>query len=118
MSKDCFGIEWEEGDNCCEACKEEIHCKDVTMRSKNERRSPSPSPAYRPQAYYPSQSQNFGEVSRTYSVNRMYLTPLDEETWYDRLAKNMLSGALEGVGGEMMIFFKHYKFPPSKKKKE
>lgn len=101
--KPCFGKEWETDDPVCDECIDEYSCKDVFLRRRRQKGASVGSKG--------GFSPNVNQADYGYRTNKNYILPADGEHPAARIAKNMASGAISAMGGEVCVFFQEWRFP-------
>lgn len=101
--KPCFGKEWETDDPVCDECIDEYACKDVFLRRRRQKGAAVGSKG--------EFSPNANQADYGYRTNKNYILPADGEHPAARIAKNMASGAISAMGGEVCVFFQEWRFP-------
>ena len=102
--KPCFGKEWEDNDPVCDECIDEYACKDVFLRRRRQKGS---SAGGKGGGFSP----NANQADYGYRTNKNYILPAEGEHPAARIGKNMASGAISAMGGEVCVFFQEWRFP-------
>lgn len=105
--KPCFGKEWERDDPVCDECIDEYSCKDVFLRQRRKSGASVGSKG----GFNP----NANQADYGYRTNKNFILPAQGEHPAARIAKNMASGAISAMGGEVCVFFQEWRFPFSQR---
>jgi len=102
--KPCFGKEWEHGDPVCIECIDEYSCQEVFQK---KRRQGGAGAGSRKGGFSP----NANQADYGYRTNKNFILPAPGEHPAARIGKNMMSGAISAMGGEVCVFFQEWRFP-------